>query len=116
MDEAKRNQLIEDYYTGIDTADGDLLRGAFTEDILHEHPVRTVEGLDAFLEFKTVDQRDAGIRHEVIRRIHTPDASVVQGRVVARTEEAPVQVEFCDVFEFTADDSAVEKLSVYARE
>lgn len=116
MDEEKRNRLIDDYYTGIDTADRELLRGAFAADILHEHPVRTMEGLEEFLTFKVDEQPPQDAEHELGRRIHVPAASVVQGRKVGTVAGDPVDIQFCDVFEFSADDSAITTLSVYVRE
>jgi len=51
----------------------------------------------------------------VSRRIHVPEASVVQGRKVGTVGES-VDVQFCDVYEFNADESAITTLSVYVRE
>lgn len=116
MNESKRDRLIDDYLNGIDNADKDLLRNAFAPDIVHEHPVRTVEGIEEFLTFKVDEQPPQDSRHEVSRRIHVPEASVVQGRKVGTVEGEPVDIQFCDVYEFNADESAVTKLDVYVRE
>jgi len=116
MNEEKRNKLIDHYLDGMDHADKDLLRGAFAPDIVHEHPERHVEGLDDFLTFKVDEQPPQDSEHQVSRRIHVPEASVVQGRKVGTVEGEPVHVQFCDVYEFAADESAITKLSVYVRE
>lgn len=116
MNERKRDQLIDHYLDGMDNADKDLLRNAFAQDIVHEHPVRTVEGIEDFLTFKVDEQPPQDSRHEVSRRIHVPEVSVVQGRKVGTVEGEPVDVRFCDVYEFADDESAITKLSVYVRE
>ncbi|WP_380675344.1 nuclear transport factor 2 family protein [Salinigranum sp. GCM10025319] len=116
MDEGKRDQLIDHYLDGMDYGDKDLLREAFAPDILHEHPVRTIEGIEDFLTFKVDEQPPQDSEHVVSRRIHVPEASVVEGRKVGTVEGEPVDVRFCDVYEFTADESAITKLSVYVRE
>ncbi|WP_226010735.1 nuclear transport factor 2 family protein [Halomicrobium salinisoli] len=116
MNEDARDRLIEHYLDGMDRADKGLLRDAFAPDIVHEHPERHVEGIDEFLTFKVDEQPPQESEHEVTRRIHVPEASVVQGRKVGTVEGEPVDVEFCDVYEFNADESAITRLSVYVRE
>lgn len=116
MDEDNRDRLIDNYLNGIDNEDKDLLRGAFAPDIVHEHPIRNVNGIEAFLTFKVDEQPPQESEHIVSRRIHVPEASVVQGRKVGTVEGEPVDIHFCDVYEFNADESAITKLSVYARE
>lgn len=116
MDEGKRDRLIDHYLDGMDHADKDLLRDAFAPDIVHEHPVRDIEGIEEFLTFKVDEQPPQDSEHKVSRRIHVPEASVVQGRKVGTVEGEPVDVQFCDVYEFDADESAITKLSVYVRE
>ncbi|WP_225335318.1 nuclear transport factor 2 family protein [Halomicrobium urmianum] len=116
MNEDERDRLIDRYLDGIDQGDKDLLRDAFTPDVVHEHPERDIEGIDEFLTFKVDEQPPQESEHEVSRRIHVPEASVVQGRKVGTVEGEPVDVQFCDVYEFNADESAITKLSVYVRE
>jgi len=116
MNESKRDQLIDAYLNGIDNEDKELLRGAFAPDIVHEHPVRYVEGIEDFLVFKVDEQPPQESEHKVSRRIHVPEASVVEGRKVGTVEGESIDIQFCDVYEFNADDSAITKLSVYARE
>ncbi|MCU4744150.1 nuclear transport factor 2 family protein [Halobacteria archaeon AArc-m2/3/4] len=116
MNEEKRNRLIEHYLDGMDLQDKDLLRDAFAPDIVHEHPVRNIDGIEDFLLFKVDEQPPQESEHKVSRRIHVPEASVVQGRKVGTVEGEPVDAQFCDVYEFNADESAITKLSVYVRE
>jgi len=116
MNESKRDQLIDSYLDGMDHEDRDLLRDAFAPDIVHEHPVRNVEGIEDFLAFKVDEQPPQESEHKVSRRIHVPETSVVQGRKVGTVEGESVDVQFCDVYEFNADESAITKLSVYVRE
>lgn len=116
MNESKRDRLIDSYLDGMDHEDRDSLRDAFAPDIVHEHPVRNVEGIEDFLSFKVDEQPPQESEHKVSRRIHVPEASVVQGRKVGTVERESVDVQFCDVYEFTADESAITKLSVYVRE
>ncbi|WP_226022943.1 nuclear transport factor 2 family protein [Halomicrobium salinisoli] len=116
MNEDKRNQLIDHYLNGMDQANKDLLRDAFSSEIVYEHPERNIEGIDEFLTFKVDEQPPQESEHKVNRRIHVPEASVVQGRKVGTVTGEPVDVRFCDVYEFNADESAITKLSVYVRE
>lgn len=116
MNEDKRDQLIDHYLNGMDQEDKDLLRDTFASDIAHEHPERDIEGIDEFLTFKVDEQPPQESEHEVSRRIHGPEASVVQGRKVGTVEGEPIDVQFCDVYEFNEDESAITKLSVYVRE
>ncbi len=116
MNESKRNHLIDSYLDGMDHEDKDTLRDAFAPDIVHEHPDRDVRGLEAFVTFKVDEQPPQESEHKVSRRIHVPEASVVEGRKVGTVAGEPVDVQFCDVYEFNADESAITKLSVYVRE
>ena len=116
MNESKRDQLIDAYLAGMDHGDKDSLRDAFASDIVHEHPVRNVNGIDDLVVFKVDEQPPQETEHEVSRRIHAPEASVVQGRKVGTVEGEPIDVQFCDVYEFNADESSITKLSVYVRE
>ncbi|ELZ39084.1 hypothetical protein C471_08930 [Halorubrum saccharovorum DSM 1137] len=116
MNESKRDQLIDSYLNGMDHEDKALLRDAFAPDIVHEHPVRDVRGIEDFLVFKVDEQPPQESEHKVSRRIHVPEVSVVQGRKVGTVEGQPVDVSFCDVYEFNADESSITKLSVYVRE
>ncbi|ACM57632.1 nuclear transport factor 2 family protein [Halorubrum lacusprofundi] len=116
MNESNRDQLIDSYLNGMDHEDKELLRDAFAPDIVHEHPVRNVKGIEGFLAFKVDEQPPQESEHKVSRRIHVPEASVVQGRKVGTVEGESVDVQFCDVYEFNADKSAITTLSVYVRE
>jgi len=86
MNESNRDQLIDSYLNGMDHEDKELLRDAFAPDIVHEHPVRNVKGIEGFLAFKVDEQPPQESEHKVSRRIHVPEASVVQGRKVGTVE------------------------------
>ena len=86
MNEGSRDRLIDQYLDGVDHEDKDLLRDAFAPNIVHEHPVRNVDGIEDFLTCKVDERPPQESEHEVSRRIHVPVASVVQGRTVGTVE------------------------------
>jgi ketosteroid isomerase-like protein len=116
MDQATRNELLDDYFGGIDARDADRLEAALSADIRYEHPATTVHGLEDAITFMVDDRPPQDSAHEIERRIHVEDVSVAEGRKVGTVEGEPVDTGFCDVFEFDADESAIASIGVYVRE
>lgn len=116
MDEATRNELMDGYFDGMDEGDRDVLGDALASDVVYHHPVRTVTGRGEAVELIVDERPPQDSVHEVNRRIHSADASVAAGRKVGTVEGEPVDLPFCDVFEFDAEESAIASIGVYVRE
>lgn len=116
MDDATRNELMDAYFTGMDDGDRERLGGALASDVVYHHPVRTVTGRDAAVELIIDERPPQDSVHEVSRRIHDADASIAEGEKVGTVEGEPVELPFCDVFEFDGDESTITSIGVYVRE
>jgi ketosteroid isomerase-like protein len=116
MDESTRTELMDAYFEGMDESDHAVLAGALASDVIYHHPVRTVTGRRAAVELIIDERPPQDSVHDVSRRIHGADASIAEGKKVGTVEGEPVELPFCDVFEFDGDESAITSIAVYVRE
>jgi ketosteroid isomerase-like protein len=116
MDDERRNELIDAYFDGLDQDDFDALEEALAEDVVYLHPVREIHGSDAVADFAANERTPQDSEHVVERRIHDAEASVAAGRKVGEVTGEPVDVPFCDVFEFDDSSGAIASVSVYVRD
>lgn len=116
MQEAHRDELIDAYFRGLDRDDFDALEEALAEDVVYFHPVREIRGSEEVRDFAANERAPQDSEHVVERRIHAADATVCEGRKVGEVGGEPVDVPFCDVFEFDDSESAIASVSVYVRD
>jgi hypothetical protein len=100
----------------MDEGDRETLGDALGSDVVYRHPDRTVAGRDAAIELIVDERPPQESEHVVERRIHGPEASMAEGRKVGTVEGEPVDLPFCDGFEFDTGESAITEIGVYVRE
>lgn len=114
MSYEQRNEPIDAYFAALDEDAAEELTPHLASSVTYVHPDTTasgVEGLQAFFR----DRPPQETIHEEHRRIHTADASVVQGHLTGKLADGtPREGDFCDVFEFEAA-GRIERIDVYAR-
>jgi ketosteroid isomerase-like protein len=113
MSEADRDALIDAYFDAIDAEDLELVRSALSDDFVYESLSGDLEGFDGLRTYMDELRGLSNTTHEVTRRLHHEAASVAEGTVTGEGEDGPVEADFCDVFEFDADDEAITRLAVY---
>lgn len=113
MSETDRDDLIDAYFEAMDTADLSELRPVLAEGFVYESLSGDLEGA-AGLETYLEELRGlSNTTHEVTLLVHGEEASVAEGVVTGESEDGPVEAEFCDVFEFDADDERLARIGVY---
>lgn len=113
MSEEDRNALIDAYFDAMDTDDLETVRPALTDDFVYESLSGDLEG---FAGLETYMQELRGLsntNHEIALIVHGEAASVVEGTVTGDSEDGSVEADFCDVFEFDADEEGITRISVY---
>lgn len=113
MSKENRNALIDAYFDAMDTDDLEIVRPVVTDGFIYE----SLSGdLSGFSGLKTYMEELRGLSntdHEITTVIHGETASVVEGTVTGENEDDPVELDFCNVFEFNADNEGITRISVY---
>jgi len=124
MDVRKRNQLIDNYFNGLDQTEYPILRSSFTDSIhyryTHEEEYR---GIDEVMDYFENKRRTANTTHHLGRRIHGEEASTCEGTVEGelvhdghvRGTQGNFRGAYCNVFEFDEGDSAIATITIYRR-
>lgn len=113
MSEANRDTLIDAYFDAMDAENVELVRGALADEFIYESLTGDLEGF-AGLETYVEDLRGlSNTTHDTTLRVHAEAASVAEGTVTGESVDGTVEAAFCDVFEFTADDTAITRIGVY---
>lgn len=113
MSEADRNTLIDAYFDAMDTEDLDLVRSKLADDFVYESLGGDLEGAAGLETYMEELRGLSNTRHDVTLRIHGERASVAEGSVTGDGEDGSVEADFCNVFEFDADDEAITRIGVY---
>lgn len=113
MSDDDRTELIEAYFDAIDEEDPEIARSAFTDEFVYESLSGTLEGFEGFRRYVEELRGLSNSTHEISLLVHDADASVAEGTVIGENDEGTVEADFCDVFEFDADEEAITRISVY---
>jgi ketosteroid isomerase-like protein len=109
-----RNELIEAYFASLDDEEPEIARSALADGFVYESPLGRLEGFDGLVEYITERRSTSDSTHELTRRIHDADVSVVEGTVTGLDAGGdPTEADFCDVFEFDDDETAITRIAVY---
>jgi ketosteroid isomerase-like protein len=109
-----RNELIEAYFTAIDDEEPEIARSALADGFVYESLLGRLEGFDGLVEYITELRSTSDSTHDLTRRIHDEDVSVVEGTVTGLDAEGePTSADFCDVFEFDDEETAITRITVY---
>lgn len=113
MSETDRNELIDAYFNAMDAEDLEIVRPALADDFVYESSAGNLEGYAGLKTYMEELRGFSDTTHDVTLRIHDETASVAEGTVTGETEDGPVEVDFCDVFEFDAADEGITRIGVY---
>lgn len=113
MSEDDRNALIDAYFDAMDTDDLETVRPALTDDFVYESLSGDLEGFAGLETYMEELRGLSNTNHEVALVVHGETASVVEGTVTGDSEDGSVEADFCDVFEFDADEEGITRISVY---
>ncbi len=113
MSQADRDELIDAYFDAMDEEDPALARSAFADDFVYESLSGTLEGFSGFEEYVNELRGLSNSEHEISRRVHDEGAAVAEGTVTGEGDDGRVSADFCDVFEFDADDEEIARIAVY---
>ena len=113
MSETDRDSLIDAYFDAMDSEDLELVRDALADSFVYESldgDLERFEGLETYMnELRGL----SNTTHEVTMRVHGECGSVAEGVVTGESEDGSVEANFCDVFEFDANDEAITRIGVY---
>jgi len=113
MSETDRNDLIDAYFDAMDAGDLELVRPALADDFVYESLAGDLEGFAGLETYMEELRGLANTTHEVTLRLHDGAASVAEGTVTGESGDGPAQAEFCNVFEFDADEERITRIGVY---
>ncbi len=113
MSESDRNELIDAYFDAMDAEDLETVRPALAEGFVYESLSGDLEGLAGLETYMNELRGLSETTHEVTLRLHDQTASVAEGTVTGESEDGPVTADFCNVFEFDADDTGITRIGVY---
>lgn len=112
-----RNDLIDAYFRALDEADPAIARPALAETFVYESLAGDLDGFDGLSDYITEYRSLTDSTHDLTRRVHGDDASVVEGVVTGTGPDGErAQAGFCDVFEFDADEEAITRIAVYTND
>jgi|GEM_PF-349536 len=113
MSDADRNELIDAYFDAMDAEDLELVRPALADDVVFESLSGPLEGFSGFETYMNELRGLSDTEHELTNRVHGDDATAVEGTVTGESDDGPVEADFCDVFDFDADDEEITRIAVY---
>jgi len=120
MTQDTRRELIDDYFRAVDTADYELLRSIFADDVsYHYHEGELLQGLDTVIPFLRDEVLeppgvDRTSDHRVTRTITDDSAVVCEGEVDGEYNDTAFHTDFVDVFEF--DNDEINMVATYTRD
>lgn len=112
-----RNDLIDTYFRALDENDPEIVRSSLADSFVYESLSGELQGFEGLRDYITDLRNVTNSEHEITRRIHDEDASVVEG-VVSGTgaDGEPTEAKFCDVFEFADGEEAIVRIGVYVND
>lgn len=113
MSKADRNALIDAYFEAMDTGDLETVRPALADGFVYESLSGTLRGFGGLETYMEELRGLSNTNHDVATVIHGETASVTEGTVTGDGEDGQVAVDFCNVFEFDADDEGITRIGVY---
>ena len=113
MSETDRNELIDAYFDALDAEDLDIVRPSLADDFVFKSLSGPLEGISGFETYMNELRGLSNTDHDVALRVHDEGASVAEGTVTGESEDGSVEADFCDVFEFDADDEQITRIAVY---
>lgn len=108
-----RTALIDAYFTALDTEDLSVVEPVLADGFVYESLAGDLEGLQGLETYMDELRGLSNTTHEITRLIHGDDISVAEGTVTGETEDGSAMADFCDVFEFNADETGITRLAVY---
>lgn len=112
-----RNDLIDAYFRALDENDPEIVRSSMADSIVYESLSGELQGFEGLRDYITDLRSVTNSEHEITRRIHDEDTSVVEG-VVSGTgaDGEPTEAKFCDVFEFADEEETIVRIGVYVND
>lgn len=115
MSQADRTELIDAYFDAMDEADLEIVRPALADGFVYESLSGDLEGFAGLERYMDELRGLSDTTHDVTNLIHGETRSVAEGTVVGDGEDGRVEADFCDVFEFDADEEGIARIAVYTR-
>ncbi|WP_254525630.1 nuclear transport factor 2 family protein [Natrinema caseinilyticum] len=109
-----RTTSIDAYFDALDAADFEIVRPALADGFVYESLSGDLAGRDGLKTYIEELRGLSNTTHDVTLLVHGETASVAEGTVVGENEDG--SVEFCDVFEFDAEDDELTRVSVYVND
>ncbi|WP_175416518.1 nuclear transport factor 2 family protein [Natrinema versiforme] len=113
MSKVDRNTLIDAYFDAMDSDDLEIVRPVVTDEFIYESLSGDLSGFSGLQTYMTELRGLSNTNHEMTTVIHGETASVVEGTVTGDNGETRVELDFCNVFEFDADNEGITRISVY---
>ncbi len=109
-----RNDLIDAYFDAMDEDDLSIVEPALADGFLYQSLSGDLEGFSGLQHYAEEVRSLSNSTHDVTQRVHDDTASVAEGIVTGDTQDGEhLEARFCNVFEFTNDDTGITRLAVY---
>lgn len=117
MSPDSRDDLIDAYFGALDESDPSKVRDALDDSFVYESLSGDLDGFEGLREYITDLRSITESDHRIDRRHHAADATTVEGVVSGTDPDGnPAEAAFCDVFEFTDDETAITRIGVYVND
>lgn len=113
MAKEERKALIDAYFDAMDTDDLEIVRPVLADGFIYESLSGDLSGFSGLQTYMSELRGLSNTTHEITTVVHGKTASVVEGTVTGESSDGPVDVDFCNVFEFDADNEGITRISVY---
>ena len=113
MSRADRDAMIDAYFDSMDAEDLDIVRPKLADGFVYESLAGDLEGFEGLETYMNERRGLSNTTHDVTLRVHDEAASTAEGTVTGDGEDGSVEAEFCNVFEFDADDTGITRIGVY---
>lgn len=115
MNKNKKADLIDRYFQALDEDDFTRVEPVLADEVRFKSSADELSDADRLRAYMEEGRMISNSTHEINRRIHDDDVSVVEGMVRGETADGPVQGAFCDVFEFDQHAGTITSITVYTR-
>lgn len=117
MSGTDRNALIDAYFDSMDDEDPSIAQPVLADAFSYESLSGDLEGSEGFRQYIEEYRSLSDSEHEVTQRVHGESASIAEGAVTGTgPDNEQVNADFCNVFEFDDDDTAITRIAVYINE
>jgi len=114
MEQQRKTDLINDYYTAVDSEDYEVFDEIFAESAAHVRPGQgSLDGRNEIKQFFEEQRQSSGTTHTVTRRFHDDDASYCKVTVSGQLDGDQFEGDVISEFQFDPETERIAQYRVF---